>query len=399
MAFRNIFRNRRRSILTGLMMVGGFCMYSFSMAVADGMYGDIIDMFTKNRTGHVQVHRKGYLKRPSLYQTLEDDGRIEKTVAGTPHVASQVKRVYAPTLAFAGVKTTAAQICGVVPEAEAKAMNLDKKVTEGRYLSPAPNEVVIGPGLAEALNAGPGSEIALISQAADGSIANDLFTVVGVLAKKSSPYDRIACYMKIEDAQRFLELAGRIHEIALLLDDQRHARRTAALLADRLSDPDLEADPWQVVEAHFYRAMQADMKGNYVTQFIIMLIVAIGVLNTVLMSILERTREFGVIRALGARPRSVLGMIVLEAAFLSLLAVVLGLAFSLPINYYYSFHGIAIPTPLTWGGMTFEVMRARITIRSAVEPALVTFGAAVLVSVLPALRAARIAPVRAMRRH
>lgn len=399
MALRNIFRQRRRSILTALMMIGGTGLCAVSLGLVGGMYGNIIDMFTRTHTGHIQIHKQGYLKRPSLYKTIDHADDLMARIQSMPHVESMVPRVYSASLAFVGTKTAASILTGVAPYQEAASMSLEKKVEKGEYLSrTAANEVLLGSGIADILKVNPGDEIALIGQAADGSIANDLFIVKGILAK-GSMLDKMNCYMHIETAQSFMALGSRIHEIAILLDDQDYSRSTALAIQHELNDSSLDVEPWQVVESQFYKAMQADLKGNNITMAVIIAIVAIGVLNTVLMSILERTREFGVLRALGTRPKSVFSLILFETGYLALLSITVGIIIGLATNYYLSLHGIKLPEPIEYGGMHWDTMTARITAATLWVPAVVTFFSALLVSVVPAVRAARITPVKAMSAH
>ena len=166
-----------------------------------------------------------------------------------------------------------------------------------------------------------------------------------------------------------------------------------------LADSALAAAPWQVIERPFYQAMQADLEGMWLSLGIIMVIVAIGVLNTVLMAILERTRKFGVLRALGTRPRTVFKMIVLETACLAALSIVPGLAISLLINYVLSVQGIPLPMAIEYGGVSFDRMLGSLSPRVFWIPTLVVFATALAVSLIPALRAARITPIKAMRAH
>ncbi len=398
MALRNIFRQRRRSLLTGLMMVGGFTLCSVFLGISDGSYGNIIDLFTQDHTGHVQIHKKGYLDRPSLYKTIDDERYIDKKILKTPHVKSLAPRVYSPALAFVGKKTTGAEIVGIDPAREPNTSRIVQKVDSGRFFSQVPsNEVIIGGGLADILQIGLEDEIALIGQGADGSIANDIFKVIGIISKETSTYDRMKCYMSLKTAQDFLVLGGRVHEIAILLEDESLARETASKISEKLNDESLAVDPWQIVEKEFYRAMWADNMGNYITQGIIMLIVAIGVLNTVLMSILERTKEFGVMKALGTRPLTILKLIVLETAMLCIISIAMGALLSLSFNHYLSIHGIELSTPFDYGGIRWDTILSEVNSRTLYVPAIVTFLAALTVSVFPAIRAARIVPVKAMR--
>ena len=395
LAFRNIFRQRRRSLFTGLMMVGGFVFCSLSLGISDGSYDHLIDLFTRDHTGHVQIHRAGYLDRSSLYSTLDQVSALGAVVEATPHVEAWAPRVYSPALAFAGDKTTGVRLLGVDPEREGRTTRLARKVRQGRFLSAAPGrEVLLGEGAARLLGVGVGDQIALIGQGADGSIANDLFAVVGQLGPGQA-YERMNCYTHIQTAQDFLVLADRVHQLALVLDQQSRSRAVADRLQAALG-PGLEAVPWQVVEQTFYRAMQADRAGMWWSLGVIVLMVAVGVLNTVLMTVLERTREFGVLRALGTRPRTLFALIVCETAFLALLSIALGALLSLGGNYLLSLYGIPLPTPVEFGGMHFDRMRGAVTWSNLWVPSLVTLAAAVGISLFPALRAARLSPVKAL---
>ena len=396
-AFRNILRQKRRSLLTGLMMVGGFVLASISLGISDGSYSHLIELFTRDRTGHVQIHKRGYLDRPSLYKTLEEVEEIGAQLVAEGEVQAWAPRVYSPVLAFRGTKTTGGQVVGVDPLREGRTTRLSGKVGRGRFIGAAPVlEVVVGEGLAEILGARLGDEIALIAQGADGSVANDVFAIVGLV--QGGVQERMNCYMHLETAQEFLALQGRVHEVAVVLEDQVRARQVAVRLQVALGE-DFAVDPWQVVEKAFYEAMRADVEGMWVSLLVIMVIVAIGVLNTVLMTILERTREFGVLRALGTRPSEVFKLVVLETACLAALSAVVGAALGLLCNYLLSLHGIPLPESITYGGVTFDRMIGRASAQSVWLPALVTWGTAVAVSLIPAWRAARLQPVEAMRMH
>ena len=399
-ALRNVLRQKQRSALTALMMAGGFVLCSISLGTSLGTYSRLIDTFTRNFTGHIQIHKKGYLEGPSLYNTLSDGEAIGARIAALPAVQAWTPRVYSPVLVFLGQKTAGGRLVGVHPGREGRTSRLKEKVRRGRFVAAEPTrEVVIGEGLAGILQAEIGDRIALIAQGADGSFANDLFEVVGLVGEGVGADARTGCYVHIRAAQDFLALDRRLHEIAVVLEDQAQAQATAPRLAAALDDETLEVAPWQVVERGFYQAMQADVKGMWVSILIIMLIVAVGVLNTVLMAILERTRELGVLRALGTRPLQIFQLVLLEAASLAVLSIAAGAVLSLACNFLISLYGIPMPAPVDYGGMQFSRIWSSISPGTIWIPAAVTLGAALGVSVFPALRAARIAPVEALSRH
>ena len=280
--------------MTALTMAGGFLFCSLSLGISEGTYSNLIDMFTRDRTGHIQVHKEGYLDKPSLYKTLEDLDLLGERIASLPGVEAWAPRVFHRHWPLRGKRRRGHRLWGVHPFREASATRLKGKVSAGRFLSEQPSgEVMLGHGLAVVLKAQVGDEIVLIGQAADGSIANDLFRVVGTVGDSNDVRERITCYMHIEAAQAFLALDGRVHELAVILTDHTKSASMAEVVRGALDDPSLDVAPWQVVEAAFYQAMRADVKGMWISLGIIMVIVGIGVLNTVLMTILERTRELG----------------------------------------------------------------------------------------------------------
>ena len=201
-AFRNTLRQKRRTILTGLAMIVGFTLLSLTIGLSDGAYGNIITMFTRNRIGHIQVHREGYLDKPSLYKTIDNASAVGQVIHGIAGVEAWTPRLYGAGLGSVGEKSTAVQIIGVDVARETEATRFDKKVVEGSTLSETPShEAVIGKGLAKIVAATIGSEIVIVSQGADGSIANDLYKIIGIVESGDDITDRVACYLHIEKAQ------------------------------------------------------------------------------------------------------------------------------------------------------------------------------------------------------
>ena len=399
-AFRNIFRQKRRTVLTALAMIVGFTLSSVFIGWSDGAYSDIISMFTRNRIGHIQVHRAGYLDKPSLYDVIDSYESIGEKIAGVEGVEAWTSRIYSAGLGSVGDKTMGVQIIGVDVGREVNATRFDRKITSGAMFSDAAaREAILGVGLARILKADVGREIVLVTQGTDGAIANDLYTIIGIAESGDKATDRMACYLHIDDAQDLLVLDGRVHEIAVVAKALDLVPQITAAIEAQINDTTLEVSPWQVVAKSFYRAMQADRQGDLIGRMIIMLIVAIGVLNTVLMSVLERTREYGVLKAMGTKPRQIFGVVVAEVAFIALGSIVIGALFGAGLNYLLSIYGISLPQEFSYGGIVFQTMYAAVTVRSLAIPAVTVLVSAIFVSLFPALRAARIAPASAMRTH
>ncbi|KGJ96755.1 ABC transporter permease [Colwellia psychrerythraea] len=403
LAFRNILRNRRRSLLTLLSMGGGFFLLCLTLSMSEGSYANIINIFTQDHTGHVQIHKGNYLERPSLYKTINNADEIISQLEQQPSVLGIAPRIYGPSLAYGKNKTVPAQVVGIDPRREAKTTRLVNKVTAGHYLTNQVNKsgyfpAMIGFSLAKNLQLKIGDELVLISQGIDGSIANDIFEIVAVVGDASS-YERMSVYISLSAMREFLSMQGdnnKVHELAIILSNQSEARSFAMKTQSALDNKSLRVAPWQVVESSFYNSMQADKKGSYVSMGIIIFIVSIGVLNTILMGTLERTREFGVLKAVGTRPLSVFNLIMLESFVLAIFSCLIGLTLALPVCYWLASSGISMPEPIDMGGITFDTMLGEVSWFVVLLPTIVVISSTLIVSFIPAIRAAKISPLKAL---
>ncbi|MEE4310257.1 MAG: FtsX-like permease family protein [candidate division KSB1 bacterium] len=399
-AVRNTMRQKRRTILTALTMFGGFVLASISVGWSDGTYSYIIDMFTRNQLGHIQIHGAGYLDKPSIYNTIEDYREVGKDITNIKGVDTWTPRLFAAGLASVEEKSAAAQIRGIDPQKENKATRFDKKIIEGTtFADTASHDAVLGSGLAKVLNAEPGDTVVIVSQAADGSIANDMYDIVGILESGDQMSDRMSLYLRLNDAQELFVLGDQIHEIAIVIDNLDEVDDLTVSIEKQLNNPELAVSPWQEFARAFYNAMRADVQGMWIMIFVIVLIVAIGVLNTVLMSVLERTKEYGVQRAIGTRPKQIFWQVIWEVNIIASVSIVIGIILSVLANHWLSIHGITLPQSFTYGGIEFKYMYAEVSARSLYIPAITVIISALLVSIFPALRAARIKPAKAMRIH
>ncbi len=399
-AIRNTFRQKRRTILTALAMVVGFTLLSVTIGLSDGAYGNIISMFTRNRIGHIQVHREGYLDKPSLYETIDGYTAVGKAIQDVAGVEAWTPRIYAAGLGSVGEKSTAVQIIGVDVARETRATRFDQKIVEGNVLpEAASHEAVIGKNLAKILSAKIGNEIVIFSQGADGSLANDVYKIVGIAESGDDVTDRTACYLHIEDAQELFVLDGRAHEIVVIVSNINHVDKITSAIKAGLNDSTLDVSPWQVVAKSFYRAMKADQQGDAISRWVIMLIVAIGVLNTVLMSVLERTREYGVLKAVGTTPMQIFWLVICEVVIITLGSICVGALLGGLANYLLSIYGITYPEEITFGGMKLKTLYAEVNVRCLIVPAITVMLSATVVGLFPAIKAARIIPARAMRTH
>lgn len=401
MAFRNALRQKRRSLLTVLSLGAGYLLLNLALSTTEGSYATIIESFTKTQTGHVQIHAPGYLKSPSIHKKIKNGRELLETLAKVPEVSSFSPRIKGAGLAYFKSKASPVEIWGVDPKLEDRAMAIQRKIKRGRLLRSGLDEneryeVVLGARMMKSLKCDLGDQVVLISQGVDGSVANDEFQVVGVIGDEQSE-DGSRIIMSLAASREFFSMGDAFHEVAIVAQHYSKAESLSKLLQPNLSQFTVTVQPWQVVAQEFYDMMQADKQGNQITLTIIIVMVALGVLNTILMSVMERTKEYGVLRALGTRPAMVFSLVIIESLLLALLSIVLGFLISLPFNYYFIVHGITLPEPFEMAGIYFTSFTGEFSFYTVVYPAFVVIAATLLVSCYPGLRSALIRPIDALR--
>lgn len=387
--------------MTALSMAGGYMLFVFSMSLLEGSWSNVVDIFTLDHTGHIQVHKDDYAKRPKIHKTIENPAAVETTLKNHEDVTGWAPRVYSSALAYGGNKTSIAQIFGIDPELEPTVTRILQKVSAGQYFSDQPNAdgyfpAMIGRGLANSLRLDVGDEIVLISSGADGSIANDIFIITAIVGNTTS-FDRLGVFLPLTVAQEFLSIGGEVHEFALLARNKHDNEQLAVALQSLM--PSLNVSPWQQIEATFYRTMQSDKQGNYFTMALIVFIVFIGVLNTVLMSVLERTKEFGVLKSIGCRPSELVKLIFIETVMLASISISVGLALILPVIVWFTEVGIKLDISVDMGGVVFDTMKGDLSAYVVFMPMGFMLLTAALISLPPGLRAARILPRVALGSH
>jgi ABC-type lipoprotein release transport system permease subunit len=412
LAWRNLWRNPRRTFIAMAAIALGYAMLLFVACLMTGLRWQMIENGTRLVLSQIQVHAPGYYPNRSIQKTLGDGkgtdvGALLATIAADPRVYALAPRVYGYGLASASHGSSAGvALLGVDPDQEPKVTVLDKQIVKGSYLTGmAPKGVVMGDKLAGVMGVQVGSEIVLLTQAADGSLGNDLYTVGGIFHTGLDALDRGLVLMSLSSLQDLLHLApGRIHEVGIKLYDITQATTVAAALGVRLSKTlPVRVSAWPELAPDLAAYVQFNHGITFVLFFIFFLLAVIGIMNTMLMAVFSRTRELGMLMALGMRPVQVVVLIMAEAIGLAGTSLVLGGAIGAPLLWYLQEHGLDL------GGATGEVVSvAGVVVGhlwygrqdfSAYGEAAVGLAATALVSALyPAWRAAHLRPTEAIRK-
>ncbi len=396
MAWRNIFRHRRRSMFTFFMMMGGFVLTSVAIGWSDGVYDGVIEKFTSSLTGQIQIHAEGYLEKPTLYKTMANYENILKEVEFVKGVKAASPRIYGAALASHGEKSGVARIVGIDEDREEKTTNIFNKIIKGQK-ELKNKQIMIGKSLAKILGVKTGDSIVLLSQGADGSIANDIYVISAILDMGNDMDNKTALYMNIQDAQDFFYLYNQTHEIVIRTKSIKKIEKVQRRIEEKIKDPSLSIKRWQEFMPAFYRAMKADKQGGYISVIIVVIMLGIGVLNTVLMAVLERTREYGLLKALGTSPKRVFFLVITEMIFIALISSFVGMILGIGVNYYFSKYPIVLSQTFSYGGMDFNKMAAEINLNSILIPFITIFVVTFFISLFPALKAAKTDPAKTMR--
>ncbi|HMA76472.1 MAG TPA: FtsX-like permease family protein [Candidatus Krumholzibacteriaceae bacterium] len=396
-SLRNTLRQKRRSLFTVLMMSGGFILCGFTIGWTEGAYDNLINKFTRIWTGHIQIHKGDYLDRPGLYKTIDDYGPLIGDIVAVEGITGAAARIRASGLASIGNKTSGVEITGIAPRAENRTTGFNNRIETGQpFKDEADGSAILGSGLAEVLEAETGDSVAIISQAADGSMAAEIFHIRGTYSTGNDATDRASLYLHIEDAEELFALEGRAHEIIVVCNSLGGVDRAADRLEKRFSERGLDIAAWPEINPVFYRSMKSDKAGAYYSYAIIIIIVAVGVLNTVLMSVLERRKEYGILKALGTRPAQIARMVYIEVGTLALISTIIGSIVTYILLSYFEANGITGFGEMSIGGISVDEYPTKVIPSAFYVSAILIFSSAGLVSVFPAFRAARVEPSKAM---
>ncbi len=396
MGWRNVWRNKRRSAVTIAAMTLALWVLLLYSGLIPGYLRSMENSVTQLELGDAQIHAEGFLDSPSLYNLIEDSDAVVAGLEAQGIAASP--RLLGGGLAAAGESSAGVALRGIDVTRDAEVSELSQVVSGGEWLDPAdPKGVVIGKLLARNLGAKPGAELLIVSQAADGSMANDLYTVRGILGAVSQGTDRAAVLMNISAFRELMVVPEGVHQIVLRRGD-RELDALAEAAKSVAGGHDVKT--WKELMPAVAQMMASVGGMIYIFALIIYVAVAILILNAMLTAVFERIREFGVFKAIGAGPGRVLGLIVVEGAVQAFVAMVVGILLALLPMWYLGTEGAyfgalggmdaaGVAMPEKWIGIY--------SVQSCMGPVIMLWFISMAAVAYPAVKAAFINPITAMR--
>jgi ABC-type lipoprotein release transport system permease subunit len=414
-AWRNLWRNHRRTYVTLATIAASTSLLVLFQGLMVGMLHGTVANLTDVQLGQVQVHAAEYRKRPSMYRTVEDAPAI--LAWADAQGVRAAPRSFGAGLVGHAEKSAGANIWGVDPARERRAFKLAEHMLAGQYLDAGdPTGAVIGSKLARSIDAEIGDELIVVVAAADGSIGNELWQVRGILSSMGEQIDRAAVMIPQSTFEEIFVSGGRVHEIALTSrsganqaagpPSARNAEvvnaETLAARTREIADAGDEVASWRDLMPTM--AEMVDMSGQYNQIFaaIFFLAAGIGILNTMLMAAYERIPEMGLVKALGASPARVFLEMTAEVVILSSLGSLCGMLIGLAATLWFSVHGIdstAWAGHIEINGVVWDpIWRTHFDLAIVIGAPLSLMPVAILAGAYPALIAARVVPVQALRR-
>lgn len=325
LAWRNMWRNWRRTLIATVAIVMSMILLIFMQAFMDGtdqaIYGNMVRLYG----GHVLIHAPGYRDKASRLPMLplEDANAVLAAIRTQPNVLAASRRINTGGLVSNRDASQAVNITAIEPQIEAPISLAAENIVAGRFLTPEDGDnIVIGQALADDLNVSVGDRVSLIGRRKDESMRQRSMTIVGIFDLGLGDAEKGLVYMNLPTAQTLYNLRGQETEIAVILEEIGQEDALINAIAPEL--PNYEVDSLYTLRPEFSQALATDRIMGLLTGGIMLLMAGIGILNLMLMAVFERTREMGVLAAIGLKGRQVMGLFVLEGAFIGLVGAVLG---------------------------------------------------------------------------
>jgi putative ABC transport system permease protein len=376
----------------------------FMLSWQFGSYDTMINAAVKVHTGHLQVQAAGYNEQQDMRLVVPNPVAVSRLLDGIPDVAVHTARATAFSLVSSQERTYGIAVRGIDPAKEAQVTTVGQVIRQGRYLSDDDAaQALVGGLLAKNLRVGVGDELVLLGQGCDGSIAATVVQVAGIFSYGQNELDRNVIYIPLPYFQEVYSMRGAVHEVVVLgtsLEAVPRIKRSVSAELKPIDKKDkLVVLDWMELMPGLIQSIQMDLISGFIMYVILIIVVAFSILNTFLMVIFERTREFGVFMALGTTPGRLTRLLLLESTTLTLLGTAMGIVAGSLVTWYFQVHGIVISGTsemLRQYGLPERMYPQLSTLSIAVGAGLVL--AITLVAALyPALKVRRLRPVEAMR--
>lgn len=397
-AWRNVWRNKLRSSIVIISIILGIWSGLLVMAMTIGLNDQRLNGAINTYLSHVQIHHSKFSEDQNLKYSINDFEKFEASIISNPNIKKYTKRVLVSGMAANSSGSYGVQVTGVFSKNEKEITNISDLIVEGTYFTKfKKNPIVVGKKLADRLNLKIKSKIIVTFQDIEGNIVSSLFRVEGVFKSLSSMYDESTVFVKAKDLEKITGTKNQYHEIAILCNKLEETDAVKSQLSN-ISHRD-KVESWADVAPELGYAQEIMGNMVYIFMGIVLLALSFGIINTMLMAILERKKEIGMLMSVGLNKAKLFIMILLETVFISLVAAPIGIFLSkLTVNYFGK-HGIDLSIvadgleSLGLGSVIYTSLPTELYVNIT----LMTLLVAVFSSIFPARRALKLDPADAIR--
>jgi ABC-type lipoprotein release transport system permease subunit len=405
MAWRNLWRRKRRTLITAISIGFGVMLAVTFTGSGDYWYTNMINAGATMGLGHITVEPHGYNQTPSLDKRLLNAGEVRKHVLTMRGVSNAIVRIMGQAMFASASKTIGGMFLAVDPSQESPDQNLLlRSLIQGQLFPGADGRgIVVGSKMAKKLNLRIGKKLVYTTTDVSGEIVSEIARVTGIFETGVGEVDGALVLLPINSVRAILHYDDEDATlVAVSVNDQRYAERIRDKIAAEVGNPLREVLTWKQTQTELASIITMDKSGNYITQVLIGLLIAAGILNTLLMSVLERTREFGVMMAVGMSPATLFKLVLVESFWLALIGLAVGIIITAPWYAYLHYVGLdfsgAIGKDYSAGGVLVDpIFRIRLYKESIIAILAGVFSLTLLSGIYPAWRAGRTPPVESLK--
>jgi len=340
LAWRNIWRNKRRSFVTIASITFAVLLASFMRSMQLGSYERMIQNAARFYTGYIQVHQKGYWADKVIDKSMPQDAQLISEIELIKGVEVAVPRVESFVLTSFGTKTKGSLVMGIEPEKEDQLTHLRKKLVAGKYLKKGDKAILVAQGLAQYLNVGVGDTLVMIGQGYHGSNAAGLYPIKGIVKFPVPNQNNGTLYLPLKESQWLFDVENRLTSISLVVDKAQHVDKIVSEISSKVDLATLEVMGWRNLMPDLVQSIEIDNISGKVMLWILYAVIGFGMFGTFLMMTAERMYEFGVMISIGMKRWLMQWIIILEMGMMATIGVIAGISLSLPFLVYFHYNPI-----------------------------------------------------------
>ena len=400
LAWRNLFRNKRRTIIASIAIGIGLAALIFADALWVGMEQNMVKTATASFLGDGQIHQEGFRDTQAVEMTINQLDEVVDALSQEAIVEHFAPRTFAFGMITSSANVSAINLVGVQPSTERFLSQIDDAIIEGTYFEgDNSRDIVIGAKLAELLEITLGNRVVVtVAQSESGDLSQEMFRISGIYNFADEVMNSGMAFVRLKKAQEMLAIGSGVHEIAIKFTDTKYGQNKDFPFWERYSQHGNEALSWTEILPQLQAVFEMSRYSKYIMGVVLFGVVVFGIINTLFMSLYERMFEFGVLRAVGTRAFGMARLILFEAGALAIVSIVLGAILGFVLTWIFAKIGIDY-TGIEMMGVTIqELIYPTMTVKPFILYPIWVFIFTIITGLYPARYAAKIAPATAMRR-